>query len=241
MENRVHSMARVHESLYGSENLARIDFAEYAQSLAKDIFLSPGSPGVSVPLKNDLEPVVMGADLAVPCGLILNELISNALKHGFPNSAGGEVKVTLRRDGEGRCTLSVEDSGVGIPADLEVNTNKSLGLRLVRPLTHQIRGTFELVKVDPGTSATRERPDLVLMDIRLKGAKDGVQAATEIYSQVDVPVVYLTAHSDPLTVDRAKRTYYDGFILKPFRARELQSSIEVAIQRHGIRMKEKER
>jgi FixJ family two-component response regulator len=68
-----------------------------------------------------------------------------------------------------------------------------------------------------------------------------VQAATEIYSQVDVPVVYLTAHSDPLTVDRAKRTYYDGFILKPFRARELQSSIEVAIQRHGIRMKEKER
>jgi len=95
----------------------------------------------------------MGADLAIPCGLILNELISNALKHGFPSSEGGEVKVTLRRDGDGRCTLSVEDSGVGIPADLEVNTNKSLGLRLVRSLTQQIRGTFELVKVDPGTSA----------------------------------------------------------------------------------------
>ena len=61
--------------------------------------------------------------------------------------------MTLRRDGDGRCTLSVEDSGVGIPADLEVNTNKSLGLRLVRSLTQQIRGTFELVKVDPGTSA----------------------------------------------------------------------------------------
>ena len=89
--------------------------------------------------------------------------------------------------------------------------------------------------------ATRERPDVVLMDIRLKGAKDGVQAATDIYSQVDVPVVYLTAHSDPLTVERAKRTHYDGFILKPFRARELQSTIEVAIQRHQIRMKEKER
>jgi len=89
--------------------------------------------------------------------------------------------------------------------------------------------------------ATRERPDVVLMDIRLKGAKDGVQAATDIYSQVDVPVVYLTAHSDPLAVERAKRTHYDGFILKPFRARELQSTIEVAIQRHQIRMKEKER
>ena len=104
-------------------------------------------------LKSELDPVVMGADLAIPCGLILNELISNALKHGFPSGEGGEVKVTLRRDGDGRCTLSVEDSGVGIPADLEVNTNKSLGLRLVRSLTQQIRGTFELVKVDPGTSA----------------------------------------------------------------------------------------
>lgn len=153
MESRVHSMALVHESLYGSENLARIDFAEYAQSLAKDILSAHESPGVSIRLKNELEPVVMGADLAVPCGLILNELVSNALKHGFPNSAHGEVKVTLRSEGNGRCTLSVEDSGIGIPADLELNTNKSLGLRLVHSLTRQIRGTFELVKTDPGTSA----------------------------------------------------------------------------------------
>ena len=153
MENRVHSMALVHESLYGSENLARIDFAEYAQSLAKDIFSSHGGPEVSIRLKNELDPVVMGADLAVPCGLILNELISNALKHAFPDNAGGEVKVTLRNKGNGCCTLCVEDSGVGIPADLEVNSNHSLGLRLVRSLTRQIRGTFELIKGDPGTSA----------------------------------------------------------------------------------------
>jgi two-component sensor histidine kinase len=153
MENRVHSMALVHESLYGSENLARIDFAEYAQSLAKDIFSSHGSLGVSVRLKNELAPVVMGADLAVPCGLILNELISNALKHGFPGSAGGEIKLTLQSAQDGRCTLCVEDSGVGIPADLEMNTNNSLGLRLVRSLTQQIRGIFTLVKINPGTSA----------------------------------------------------------------------------------------
>ena len=153
MENRVHSMALVHESLYDSENLARIDFAEYAQSLAKDIFSSHGSPGVSVRLKSDLDPVAMGADLAVPCALILNELISNALKHAFPDRAGGEVRVTLRSGRDGKCILSVEDSGVGIPADLEVNTNKPLGLRLVRSLTQQIRGTFELVRLDPGTSA----------------------------------------------------------------------------------------
>ena len=85
--------------------------------------------------------------------------------------------------------------------------------------------------------ATREHPDLVLMDIRLKGAKDGVQAAKEIYEQVDVPLVYLTAHSDQLTVDRAKQTHYDGFILKPFRSQELRSTIEIAMQRHAIRTK----
>lgn len=96
MENRVHSMALVHERLYGSENLARIDFAEYAQTLAKDIFSSHGSPSVPVRLKSELEPVRMSVDLAIPCGLILNELISNALRHGFPNGAGGEIRLTLR-------------------------------------------------------------------------------------------------------------------------------------------------
>ena len=88
--------------------------------------------------------------------------------------------------------------------------------------------------------ATKERPDLVLMDIRLKGEKDGVQAAKEIRQQVDVPIVYLTAYSDQLTVDRAKATEHDGFILKPFQRRELQSTIEVAMRRHALRAKQKE-
>lgn len=153
MENRVHSMALVHESLYGSEDLARIDFAEYAHALAKDILSSHGGPSVPVQLNSDLERVIMSVDLAVPCGLILNELIANAFKHGFPNGVGGEIKLTLRSDAEGKCSLRVEDSGVGIPADLDVETSKSLGLRLVRSLTRQIRGSFELVKVDRGTSA----------------------------------------------------------------------------------------
>lgn len=87
--------------------------------------------------------------------------------------------------------------------------------------------------------ATKEHPDLVLMDIRLKGEKDGVQAAKEIRQQVDVPIVYLTAYSDRLTVDRVKQTEHDGYILKPFHRGDLQSTIEVAIQRHAIRAKEK--
>ena len=153
MESRVHSMALVHQSLYGSENLARINFADYARALAKDIFSSYGSPDIPVRLKTEMEPVIMSVDLAVPCGLILNELISNALKHGFPGGAGGEIKVTLRNEPEDRCILCVVDSGVGIPADLDANTSKSLGLRLVRSLAKQIHGAFELVKIDSGTSA----------------------------------------------------------------------------------------
>jgi CheY-like chemotaxis protein len=87
--------------------------------------------------------------------------------------------------------------------------------------------------------ATSQRPDLVLMDIRLKGEKDGVQAAAEIRQRVDVPIVYLTAHSDRRTVERAKETDHDGFILKPFHRRELQSTIEVAMQRHAKRVRTK--
>ena len=83
--------------------------------------------------------------------------------------------------------------------------------------------------------ASRERPDLVLMDIRLKGKKDGIEAAAEIRSRGDIPIVYLTAYSDRSTVDRAKRTDYDGFVLKPFRQRELQATIVVALQRFALR------
>jgi two-component sensor histidine kinase len=143
----------VHESLYRSENLARINFAEYAHRLATDILSSHVSPSAPVRLKSELEPLIMTADLAIPCGLILNELISNAFKHGFPNGASGEITVTLRSGTGGICTLCVQDTGVGIPADLDVNTNKSLGLRLVRSLTQQIRGSFELIRREPGTSA----------------------------------------------------------------------------------------
>ena len=87
------------------------------------------------------------------------------------------------------------------------------------------------------TIATRERPDLVLMDIRLKGEKDGVDAAREIRQQVDLPVVYITAYSDRLTVDRAKKSDHDGFLLKPFHRSELQSTIQVAMERHALRKK----
>ena len=85
--------------------------------------------------------------------------------------------------------------------------------------------------------ATTEHPDLVLMDIRLRGEKDGVQAAAEIRRRVDVPVIYLTAYSDRVTLDRAKHTEPYGYVLKPFHERELQVTIELAMHRHSLERK----
>lgn len=87
--------------------------------------------------------------------------------------------------------------------------------------------------------ATREQPELVLMDIRLRGKKDGVQAAEEIRRRVDVSIVYVSAHSDLATVNRAKNTDHDGFILKPFHRRELQSTVEIAMMRRAARARER--
>lgn len=89
--------------------------------------------------------------------------------------------------------------------------------------------------------AISEVPDLVLMDIRLKGEKDGVQAATEIRRQVDVPVVYLTAYSDRITLERAKHTNPYGYVLKPFHERELQVTLELAMHRHSVERQARER
>lgn len=155
-ENRVHSMALVHESLYGSKDLSRIDFSEYAKVLATNVLSSYGNnqhEASPVQLKDKLDPVIMSIELAVPCGLILNELISNACKHGFSNARGGEINLSLHTDPEGNCLLRVDDNGAGLPDGLDVNTRKSLGLRLVRSLTKQIRGSFELLPNQPGTSA----------------------------------------------------------------------------------------
>jgi CheY-like chemotaxis protein len=87
--------------------------------------------------------------------------------------------------------------------------------------------------------ASSEHPDLILMDIRLKGKKDGIEACQEIRRRMDVPIVYLTAYSDQRTVERAKRTEHDGFVLKPFQQHELQSTIEVALKRYAARAKQK--
>ena len=141
---RVRSMALVHEKLYQSADLARIDFAGYARSLLGYIWRAHGSSAATVRLTLDLEPVSLPVDTAVPCGLILNELAGNALKHAFRGRDEGEVIVSLQGGIEGRIRLTVADNGVGLTAGFDWRQAKSLGLRLVQMLSGQIGASVEV-------------------------------------------------------------------------------------------------
>ena len=142
--NRVRSMALVHERLYQSPDLARIDFAEYARNLTSYLFRSYGVHSNVIQLKVNVDDVFLSIDTAVPCGLILNELVSNSLKHAFPDGREGEIRIELGSDDDNRFTLMFGDNGVGFPEDLDFRNTESLGLQLVNNLVHQLEGTIEL-------------------------------------------------------------------------------------------------
>ncbi len=150
-QDRVRSMALVHELLYGSESLAAVDFSKYASDLCEQLIQSYGHPAGRVRLTKDLEPFRLNIDQAVPCGLVLNEIMSNAIKHAFPGERAGTIHLTLRRRSGGACLLSVADDGVGIPPGLDLAAPGSLGLRLVRTLARQLDGKIEVVPSQPGT------------------------------------------------------------------------------------------
>src|SRR6266571_2280422 len=142
-QNRVRSMALIHEQLYQSPNLATIDFAEYVRRLALNLFRSYGADADTVSMALNLEEVVMGIDTAVPCGLIINELISNSLKHAFPPGREGEIRVDLRSRPDNTCELVVSDTGIGLPPASNLPTRPASGLQLVATLTDQLGGTLE--------------------------------------------------------------------------------------------------
>ncbi|MDP2729977.1 MAG: histidine kinase dimerization/phosphoacceptor domain -containing protein [Dehalococcoidales bacterium] len=146
--NRVYAMALIHEKLYQSESLARIDFSEYIQSLIANLFLSYGVSGIIKP-RISVENVSFDVDSAIPCALIINELVSNALKHAFPASkrtdGTGEVCIDLRRSQKGY-RLTVSDNGIGLPEGFEVQDSKSLGLNLVSALAKQLNGTLRIAE-----------------------------------------------------------------------------------------------
>ncbi len=149
MSNRVRTIALVHERLYETDDLSRLNIAEYAGSLMQSLWFAFGAATGKVRLNLSMEPVLFPVGTAVLCGLTLNELASNAIKHAFPDGRGGEVNVTLEHDpATGDACLRVRDNGVGLPADLDWQQTNSLGLRLVQMLAKQMCG---IVQTGPGT------------------------------------------------------------------------------------------
>jgi PAS domain S-box-containing protein len=156
MQDRLKSIADIHEHLYQAEDLAHIDFGQYIRSLSSNLIRS-FRPDVS--LKIDVRDVYFDIDTAIPCGLIVNELLSNCLKYAFPDEAG-EIAISVRRDGT-NCVLTVSDNGVGFPADLDINDTESLGLEIVTSQVDKLNGSIELAR-SPGTTfriAFIEKPE----------------------------------------------------------------------------------
>ncbi len=152
-QSRIQSMALVHEHLYLSKNLAELDFAAFVHALVNSLFQSLRSPGAPVTLKLDMEPVLIGVHTAIPCALIINELVTNALKHAFPRQHDGQIRIALHPAPDGRTQLTIQDNGVGLPPTVDLHRTSSLGLQLVTSLTSQIKGTLEVTR-EAGTRFT---------------------------------------------------------------------------------------
>ncbi len=144
-QNRVRSMALVHEHLYQSQDLSRIDLAEYIHNLASNLFQAYQVNARGVKLNLKLAPAFLNIDTAVPCGLIINELVSNSLKYAFKDRNVGEVSIEFNRDSNNLFWLKVGDNGGGFPPDLDYKNSGSLGLRLVCSLVRQLQGNIELM------------------------------------------------------------------------------------------------
>lgn len=155
-QNRVQSMALVHEKFYRKTDLARVDFQDYLHDLVTHLFRSFGAVG-RVQYVLQTEPVQLSVDSAIPCGLIANELLSNALKHAFPGGRSGTVTVTLRQLEGAVVTLCISDNGTGLPSEFDTRKGNTLGLQLVRTLTDQLGGQIEILR-QPNTTFTISFP-----------------------------------------------------------------------------------
>lgn len=152
-QNRVRSMAMIHEKIYRSESLAAIDFGEYVRDLAGHLFDAYDAVARSIFLRMNVDRVSLSIETAVPCGLLLNELLSNCFKHAFPHGQGGQISIDLHRSTvDDNAVLTVTDNGAGLPDDFDISSCSTLGLRLVRILVDQIDGRLELLKRTTGTS-----------------------------------------------------------------------------------------
>jgi two-component sensor histidine kinase len=149
-QDRIRSMAAVHSMLYKSENFAEINFGEYIRETARQLFRSYNTNPEAISLWINAENVILSVDTAIPCGLIINELISNALKHAFPDGRRGEIRIEMDQDENG-VRIIFEDNGAGFPEGMDFRNTETLGLQLVNMLVAQLDGAIEMV----GNGGTR--------------------------------------------------------------------------------------
>lgn len=144
-QDRVKSMALIHELLYISKDFSRIDFAQYIKSLTnhlKSTYIKMHSS--SIDINTDIQNVSLDIETALPCGLIVNELVTNSLKHAFPNGNNGNIIVNMTVDDDSKYRLTISDNGIGLAQDLDITNLKSLGLKLAKRLSEQLDGTFDI-------------------------------------------------------------------------------------------------
>jgi two-component sensor histidine kinase len=147
IQDRVRAMALIHEKLYQSQDVGRMDFAEYVENLVNGLFWSYGVDPNKLKLDINVEDVSLGVELTVPCGLIINELVSNSLKYAFPESWKGEgkIEISLVHNEDESLELNIKDNGVGIPEGVEVGHTDTFGLELVTILAEdQLNGSVKL-------------------------------------------------------------------------------------------------
>lgn len=143
-QNRIGSMALIHEKLYQSKDLARVNFSDYIRDLADNLFYSYEVNSQAVELNVNVDNILLAIDAAIPCGLIINELVSNALKYAFPRDKSGKVNIEMHWLDSEFLILSVKDNGIGLPEGLNVENTETLGLQLVSTLTKQLDGKLEV-------------------------------------------------------------------------------------------------
>ncbi len=147
MEHRIHAMALAHQALYKAQHLSRLDLRQYILDLSTTLMKNYQAPTRKISLTTEMDEVHTLIDTAMPCGLVLNELLTNSLKHAFPDNQGGQISICLQRGENGQITLTIADNGVGVPTDFDFRACTSIGIRTTIGLVeHQLGGqiTFEV-------------------------------------------------------------------------------------------------
>jgi PAS domain S-box-containing protein len=156
-QNRIRSMSLIHQTLYQSQNFAQVDFQRFLGELLPRLTESYGARSRRVNIDIRALDVKLPINDAIPCGLIVNELVSNALKHGFPDDRCGTVLVEIRQDADQVVELSISDDGQGIPPERDLARSESLGLQLVNLLTRQLHGQLDIQRCNPTRFTLRFR------------------------------------------------------------------------------------